>query len=117
MLVLPFHHVLDDSFQIGFGLVRLTISAADFAEIVEHDVHIEVIGRHKRWCGTRLTHTGHSHTGRDSTRGFKFRSCSTGADWLHEIKHDGFRLIARRDGARVRLFTRNGNDWTERYPV
>src|SRR5215203_745846 len=40
----------------------------------------------------------------------------TGGDWLHEIKHDGFRLIARRDGARVRLLTRNGNDWTECYP-
>jgi ATP-dependent DNA ligase len=35
----------------------------------------------------------------------------TGADWLHEIKHDGFRLMVRRDGARVRLFTRNGYDW------
>src|SRR5215213_7746245 len=40
-----------------------------------------------------------------------------GADWLHEIKHDGCRMIARRDGARVRLFTRNGNDWTERFPL
>jgi ATP-dependent DNA ligase len=34
-----------------------------------------------------------------------------GPDWLHEIKHDGYRLIVQRDGARVRLFTRNGNDW------
>jgi len=41
----------------------------------------------------------------------------SGGDWLHEIKHDGFRLIARRDGARVRLLTRNGNDWTECYPL
>src|SRR5215218_9781566 len=41
----------------------------------------------------------------------------SGADWLHEIKHDGCRIIARRDGARVRLFTRNGNDWTERFPL
>ena len=29
-----------------------------------------------------------------------------GADWVHEIKHDGYRLIVRRDGATVRLFTR-----------
>jgi hypothetical protein len=28
-------------------------------------------------------------------------------DWLHEIKHDGYRLIVQRDGQRVRLFTRN----------
>jgi bifunctional non-homologous end joining protein LigD len=40
-----------------------------------------------------------------------------GPDWLHEIKHDGYRLIVLRDGTRVRLFTRNGNDWTGRYPL
>jgi len=27
----------------------------------------------------------------------------SGSQWLHEIKHDGFRIIARKDGARVRL--------------
>jgi bifunctional non-homologous end joining protein LigD len=36
--------------------------------------------------------------------------------WVHEIKHDGYRLIARRQNGRVRLFTRRGYDWTERYP-
>ena len=40
-----------------------------------------------------------------------------GPEWLHEIKHDGYRLIVHRDGARVRLFTRNGPDWTGRYPL
>jgi bifunctional non-homologous end joining protein LigD len=40
-----------------------------------------------------------------------------GEDWLHEIKHDGYRLIVERDGKRVRLFTRNGHDWTDRYPL
>jgi ATP-dependent DNA ligase len=44
-------------------------------------------------------------------------SVPAGPDWLHEIKHDGYRLIVQRDGARVRLFTRNGNDWTSRYPL
>jgi bifunctional non-homologous end joining protein LigD len=38
-------------------------------------------------------------------------------EWLHEIKHDGYRLIVQREGSRVRLFTRNGNDWTPRYPL
>jgi bifunctional non-homologous end joining protein LigD len=33
-----------------------------------------------------------------------------GDDWLHEIKHDGDRLIVQREGKRVRLFTRNGHD-------
>jgi bifunctional non-homologous end joining protein LigD len=40
----------------------------------------------------------------------------TGRDWLHEIKHDGFRIMARRDGDRVRLLTRNGNDFSRRFP-
>jgi len=34
--------------------------------------------------------------------------------WLHEIKHDGFRVIARKDGDRVRLYSRPGNDMTRR---
>jgi ATP-dependent DNA ligase len=37
--------------------------------------------------------------------------------WLHEIKHDGFRMLVRRDAAGVRLFTRNGHDWTARFPL
>jgi bifunctional non-homologous end joining protein LigD len=40
-----------------------------------------------------------------------------GPDRFHEIKHDGYRLIVQREGKRVRLFTRNGNDWTDRYPL
>jgi bifunctional non-homologous end joining protein LigD len=40
-----------------------------------------------------------------------------GADWLHEIKHDGYRLIVQREGKRVRLFTRRGYDWSDRYPL
>jgi bifunctional non-homologous end joining protein LigD len=40
-----------------------------------------------------------------------------GPDWVHEIKHDGYRLIVRRDGETVRLFTRRGYDWTDRYPT
>jgi ATP-dependent DNA ligase len=39
-----------------------------------------------------------------------------GADWIHELKHDGYRLMVWRDGERVRLFTRRGFDWTSRYP-
>ena len=41
----------------------------------------------------------------------------SGADWVHEIKHDGYRLIVRRDGPTVRLYTRNAYDWTERLPA
>jgi hypothetical protein len=37
-------------------------------------------------------------------------------DWIHEIKYDGYRLRVERDSDRVRLITRNGYDWTKRYP-
>jgi len=37
--------------------------------------------------------------------------------WLHEIKHDGFRVIARKIGKRVRLYSRTGNDLTQRFPL
>jgi bifunctional non-homologous end joining protein LigD len=39
-----------------------------------------------------------------------------GPRWIHEIKHDGYRLIARKQHGQVRLFTRNGFDWSDRYP-
>ena len=41
----------------------------------------------------------------------------SGPDWVHEIKHDGYRLIVHRDGLAVRLYTRNAYDWTERLPA
>src|SRR6266702_8000109 len=41
----------------------------------------------------------------------------SGSQWLHEIKHDGFRIIARKDGSRVRLYSRPGNDLTHRFPL
>ena len=39
----------------------------------------------------------------------------SGPLWVHEIKHDGYRLMVRRDGERVRCFTRNGHDWADRF--
>jgi bifunctional non-homologous end joining protein LigD len=41
----------------------------------------------------------------------------SGPDWVHEIKHDGYRLMARRDSLGIRLLTRNGHNWAERYPT
>ena len=40
-----------------------------------------------------------------------------GAGWIHEIKHDGFRIIARRGAAGVRLVTRNGYNFADRFPL
>ncbi|MGQ2997180.1 DNA ligase D [Variovorax sp.] len=37
-------------------------------------------------------------------------------DWVYEIKFDGYRLLARIEGKTVRLFTRNGHDWSDRMP-
>ena len=41
----------------------------------------------------------------------------SGSNWIHEIKHDGFRLMARRDTVGIRLMTRCGNEWTTRFPL
>jgi len=41
----------------------------------------------------------------------------SGSQWLHEIQYDGFRIIARKTGARVRLYSRPGNDLTYRFPL
>jgi bifunctional non-homologous end joining protein LigD len=40
----------------------------------------------------------------------------SGGLWLHEIKHDGFRVIARKAGKRLKLYSRPGNDLTKRFP-
>ena len=39
-----------------------------------------------------------------------------GPDWLHEIKHDGFRIMAWRDGGGMRLYSRNGHTFGMRFP-
>ena len=40
-----------------------------------------------------------------------------GDSWIHEIKFDGYRIQARRDGGKVKLLTRRGLDWTQRFPA
>jgi bifunctional non-homologous end joining protein LigD len=40
-----------------------------------------------------------------------------GDDWVHEIKYDGYRVLARIEDGKVNLLTRNGKDWTERMPT
>jgi bifunctional non-homologous end joining protein LigD len=39
-----------------------------------------------------------------------------GDEWVHEIKLDGYRIGCRKDGDRITLLSRNGNDWTARFP-
>jgi bifunctional non-homologous end joining protein LigD len=45
------------------------------------------------------------------------RKAPSGHQWIHEIKHDGYRLIVRRHEGRVRVFTRRGFDWTHKFPA
>ncbi len=41
----------------------------------------------------------------------------SGARWVHESKHDGYRMIVRRNGPIVRIYSRNAYDWTARSPT
>jgi hypothetical protein len=40
-----------------------------------------------------------------------------GPDWLHEVKHDGYRMMLIREHDRVRLISRGGHDWARRLPL
>ena len=44
-------------------------------------------------------------------------SVPSGPQWVYEIKHDGYRFICRREGNRMRVFSRRGYDWTDRVPA
>lgn len=39
----------------------------------------------------------------------------SGSEWVHEVKLDGYRIMAVKAGGEVRLFTRNGHDWSDRF--
>ncbi|WP_419728015.1 DNA ligase D [Lichenicola sp.] len=45
------------------------------------------------------------------------RTPPTGEGWISEVKFDGYRMLARKDGDQVRIITRNGLDWTDRLPA
>jgi len=39
-----------------------------------------------------------------------------GEQWIHELKHDGYRCQVLLEPDRIRVLTRNGYDWSDRYP-
>src|SRR6185369_15465055 len=39
-----------------------------------------------------------------------------GAEWIHEVKHDGYRTMLLVERGTVHAYTRNGHDWSDRYP-
>lgn len=41
----------------------------------------------------------------------------TGPEWIHELKWDGYRIIARKEGEVVRLWSRNGLNWADEFPL
>jgi bifunctional non-homologous end joining protein LigD len=45
------------------------------------------------------------------------RSVPDGQRWAYEIKHDGYRFVCRRDGDRVRVFSRQGKNWSHKVPA
>jgi bifunctional non-homologous end joining protein LigD len=47
----------------------------------------------------------------------RVKRAPSGDCWLHEIKHDGFRLIARRTDKTVKLYSKGGSNWPSRYPL
>jgi bifunctional non-homologous end joining protein LigD len=47
----------------------------------------------------------------------KPQSCDLGRSGCTKIKHDGFRIVARKDGAKMRLYSRPGNDLTYRFAL
>ena len=48
--------------------------------------------------------------------GYLTEHVPVGPDWLYEIKHDAYRLMVRKTGDRVCIYTRRGADWTKRFP-
>jgi hypothetical protein len=40
-----------------------------------------------------------------------------GSEWIHEVKHDGYRTLLMVERRQARAFTRNGYDWSARYPA
>ncbi|HET6913219.1 MAG TPA: DNA ligase D [Rhodanobacteraceae bacterium] len=45
-----------------------------------------------------------------------YQRAPSGADWLHEVKYDGYRMLAWRNGKDLQLLSRNRLDWTDRLP-
>jgi bifunctional non-homologous end joining protein LigD len=62
---------------------------------------------------TKLAPPGFIHPCRPSVS----KQPPTGELWAHEVKHDGYRLQVHVRAGRVRLYTMNAADWTERYPL
>ncbi len=66
---------------------------------------------------SRKAGTGKPPAFRDPQLATLVDAVPTGSGWLHEIKYDGYRCLAAVAGDKVRIFTRSGLDWTERFAL
>jgi DNA ligase D-like protein (predicted ligase) len=101
------------------------VTAPDLADEFAHFVACEHCGQNidRRDLGAVLHHQEPGHDPIPSGLGFIEPMLLTlaeeppaGDDWQHEIKYDGYRTQILVEAAEVRVFTRNGFDWTDRYP-
>lgn len=96
---------------------------------VKSGLTVEQVGAGKAAKGEtpRVWHSGKKGAGRaakarDAAPAFVAPQLATlqrqapeGAEWVHEVKFDGYRIQAVVDGTDIRLLTRTGLDWTERF--
>ena len=77
-------------------------------------------GRRKRSLGRRAAELPGARPGKlpkkpQAALATLVKEAPAGDDWLHEIKLDGYRILAGIESGRARLVSRNGNDWTQRF--
>lgn len=102
------------------------VTAPDLQDEFDHFFSCDGCGQNvdRRELGDLLHHQEPGHLPIPSRLGFIEPMLLTLADeppggdeWLHEIKYDGYRTQLVIEGSEVRAFTRNGYDWTEKYPA
>jgi ATP-dependent DNA ligase len=101
-------------------------ASEDIAGALEAHIAARSIGRpaglHRRPVGTEARPTAvpalnHAQSRLCALLTDPQNHCTGGTGWIQENKRDGYHLTVQREDTRVRLFTRNGHDWTERYPL
>jgi len=114
--------ILDEGLSVKTGRTMTTIALEDGAP---SDAHHDAPQRPKAERAAPTRQTAATKTGKPMPMpGFVAPQLATRVDhppedqgWVHELKYDGYRIEARLEGGAVRLLTRNGLDWTARFPT
>jgi len=96
---------------IAFGLVNIPVSLASAEERADIELHLVDSKNHARIRNERVN--AERFVAPQLAR--VVPTVPTGGQWLHEIKFDGYRLLAVQRDGKLRLFTRNELDWTHRF--